>query len=224
MDRTTPPPVAVTLTAAAGMLHLAAARGHLDTSLLLVAAFVAVGLAQLVPVVTVGRWPAATREAILAVNLSAVGAWAVSRTVGLPLAGTGVEPAGTGDLITVLLQLVAVVAVLLPHPVVARAGLASFALVGSLAAVTVATPGMADGHGDHDDTAAHAPAARVEVARGSGSDGDGDTRFDDPGSAGAMKDLMTGAVRSSFVAGSGHGEAAPDHAGDGHRDDGHPHD
>lgn len=250
---TTPlPPVAVTLTVAAGVLHLAAARGHVGVSSLLVAAFVAVGLAQIAVVATARRWPAHTLEAIVAIDLAAVGAWAVSRTVGLPLVGT--EPVGAADLVVVALQLVAVVAVMLPWLTTARAGLASAAVVASLAAVAVAAPGIGHAHGpaggsDDGPTAAVAAGAVHVVQLGPG-DFAGETDLTDPVGATAMKELMTGAVSPVVVTSSGRVVGTPaDHApgidipdahtrgragagdgavaehvdGDGHGDDGHTH-
>lgn len=250
---TTPlPPAAVTLTVAAGVLHLAAARGHLGVSSLLVAAFVAVGLVQIATVATARRWPAATLEAIVAVDLAAVGAWAVSRTVGLPLVGA--EAVGAADLVVVALQLLAVVAVMLPWLTAARAGLASATVVASLVAVAVAAPGMGHAHAPSDGTGAGpsgslAPVAVVQLGPG---DFEGDTDLTDPVGATAMKELMTGAVSPIVVTSAGRvlgtpAEHAPgddlvvgpvrhdpaadgpvgghddEHTGDGHADDGHTH-
>lgn len=215
MDRPVLPPAAVTLTAAAGVLHVSAAVAHLDVSPLLALAFLVVAAAQLATVATARRWSAATTELLVFVNLAAVGAWAVSRTVGLPLVGTGVERAGTADVATVVLELAAVATVVLGARLVAAApGLASFAVVLSLAGVAIAAP--ATGHG-HDGDAAHegaphgGPDAIPVVQLGPG-DFEGDTDLGKRANAEAMKALMTGVVQPVVITSAGRllGAAADD--------------
>lgn len=208
VDRPSLPSAAVTLTAAAGVLHLSAAAGHLDVSLLLVAAFVAIGAAQLVPVATARRWPEVTTELVVFTNLAAVGAWAVSRTVGLPLVGTGVEAVGIADVATVALELAAVgVVVLGPRLVAASSKVASTAVIVGLAAVAVAAPATGHAHDDdHGHVAADAdhdtdPAVRV-VQLGPG-DFEGDTDLGEPANADTMKALMTGAVQPVIITSDG---------------------
>lgn len=238
------PPAAVTLTAAAGVLHVSAAAAHLDVSTLLSLAFLVVAVAQLATVATARRWPTATTELLVFANLAAVGAWAVSRTIGLPLVGTGVERIGTADVATVALELAAVATVVLGSRLAAAApGLASFAVVLSLAGVAIAAP--ATGHA-HDDDGAHEAADlggadAVPVVQLGPGDFDGDPDLGRTENAEAMRSLMTGAVRPVVVTSDGrlagtavddpHGsdladaiesrrrELAASSAGDGH---GHP--
>ncbi|MBW3618902.1 MAG: hypothetical protein KY461_01545 [Actinobacteria bacterium] len=240
------PPVAVILTAAAGVLHLVAARGHVGVSGLLVAAFVAVGIAQVAVVATARRWPAPTLEAIVAIDLAAVGAWAVSRTVGLPLVGT--EAVGAADLVVVALQLLAVLVAVLPYLAAARPALASGAVVASLVAVAVAAPGIGHAHGPSPVDGPSGRATSVAVVQLGPGDFAGDTDLTDPVAAMTMKELMTGAVSPVVLTSAGRvvgtpaehapgieivdvptpghgddGHADEGHADDGHADDGHPH-
>lgn len=211
MDRSTLPPAGVTLTAAAGVLHVAAAAAHADVSLLLAGAFLALAAVQLGIVATARRWPAATAEVLTFTDLAAIGAWVVSRTVGLPVVGTGVEPVELAGVATVALELTAVVAVVLgPRLAGASARLASLAVVASLGAVAVAAPATGHAHGeDHGEdhapagaSAAHAgrPAAVVQLGPG---DFDGDPDLTRPGSGEAMKALMTGAVQPVVITSDG---------------------
>lgn len=200
-----PPVAAFTLTAAAGVLHLVAARAHLGGSELIVAGFVAVGLVQVLLLGLVRSRPESATEWALAVNLASIGAWAVSRTVGLPAAigGEGVERIGLGDLTVVALQAVAVILLLLPDDLGRRLQQAggSFAVVAGLGAVALAAPSAAThDHGDH----AHGPVSTSQVATatpvgtvaGLGflgpSDRVGEDPFAETGSAARMKALMTG--------------------------------
>ncbi|MBW3659997.1 MAG: hypothetical protein KY457_15260 [Actinobacteria bacterium] len=208
MDRPSLPSAAVTLTAAAGVLHVSAAAAHLDGSLLLSLAFVALAVAQLATVATVRRWPGATAEVVVFANLAAVGAWAVSRTVGLPLVGTGVEPLGIAGLATVALELAAVAVVVLgPRLVAASSKLASAAVVASLAAVAVAAPATGHAHDDAHGHAAvdadHAAAEDVAVVQLGPGDFEGDTDLGEPANADTMKALMTGAVQPIVITSDG---------------------
>lgn len=241
MDRTSLPSAALTVTAAAGVLHAVAAFAHADVSLLLALAFLAVAAAQLGTVATARRWPAATAEVLVLTNLAAVGAWAVSRTIGLPLVGTGVEPVGIAGLATVVLELAAVAMVALgPRPTTTAPRLASFALVASLGAVAVAAPAV--GHA-HDDDHGHAgdESATTSVVQLGPGDFEGDTDLSRNGNAERMKSLMTGAVQPIIITSDGRllGEAThggddttladavaarrSEPAADGRDDDGHPH-
>lgn len=232
------PVTAITLTAAAGVLHVAAALAHRDVSLLLTVAFLAVAAIQLAGGLTAQRWPGATAELVTATNLAAVGAWAVSRTVGLPLVGTGVEPVGLGDVTTVVLQLAAVGSIVLGP----RLHLAPLALVAGLGAVALAAPTVGHAHDDaHPHAGDHGSAGTVDVAAvvqlGPG-DFEGDTDLTTPGNAEAMRSLMTGAVRPVVITSDGRllgagtsddgapltsDGASPHSAAPGGEDD-HPHD
>lgn len=208
MDRSPLPPAAVTLTAAAGVLHVSAAVAHLEVSLLLSLAFVALAAAQLATVATARRWPAVTAELVVFANLAAVGAWAVSRTVGLPLVGTGVEPVGIADTATVALELAAVAVVVLgPRLVAVSSRIASAAVVVGLAAVAVAAPATGhahdDGHAHAADDAGHAAAQGIAVVQLGPGDFEGDTDLGEPANAEAMKALMTGAVRPVVITSDG---------------------
>lgn len=217
MDRTQLAPAAVTMTAAAGVLHVAAALSHRDVSLLLAAAFLAVAAIQLAVVATARRWPDATLEVLVGTNLAAVGAWAVSRTVGLPLVAVGVEPVGLAGLVTVALQLAAVGLVLLaPRWQALSRRLASAAVVASLGAVAVAVPGI--GHA-HDDTHAHSPTddadGTVAVVRLGPGDFEGDTDLSRAANAERMRALMTGEVQPIVITSDGRLLGADSgHAGD----------
>lgn len=207
MDRTSLPSAAVTLTAAAGVLHGMAALAHADVSLLLTAAFVVVAAVQVGTVASARRWPAATAEVLVFVNLAAVGAWAVSRTIGLPLVGTGVEPVGIAGLATVVLQLVAVATVVLgPRLRAVVPQLASFALVASLGAVAVAAPAVGhahdDDHGHADEPAGQEPATTSVIQLGPG-DFEGDTDLSRSDNAARMKALMTGAAQPVIITSDG---------------------
>lgn len=96
-------PLVAFLTAGAGAIHLAAAVPHFDSSSLYGGLFVAAGWVQLLlAALLLVRPHAAVRWAAVGANLGAITAWAVSRTVGLPLAHP--EPVLLSDLLTVGLE------------------------------------------------------------------------------------------------------------------------
>lgn len=106
--------IAVVFSAAAGVVHIAAAGTHFAQATPLAWAFVTTGWLQLILAAALlthrGR---VARGSVATVNLAAVAAWAVSRSVGLPFAG-GVEPIALPDTIAVGLELCASAAVLQP--------------------------------------------------------------------------------------------------------------
>lgn len=200
-DRVTPSGAAATLTAAAGVIHLLAARSHAELSVLLAVSFVLVGTAQLATLLAARRWPERTDEAVVFLNLAAIGAWAVSRTIGLPLVGLGVEPVGIADVTTVALQVSAVGLLVVPTGVVAaiRGVVASLAVMASLGAVAVAAPSVGHAHGDdghggdgHGDHHGEAPSAAAVVQLGPGDFEGGDTDLSQSDVAAEMRALMTG--------------------------------
>lgn len=100
-------------TAGAGLIHLAATLEHRGSDAMLPIAFAAVAWAQLTVAYLVVR-ARPSRDLLLTsavVNAGAFGAWALSRTVGLPFGlHDGVpEPAARLDLVAVSLQAAAVV-------------------------------------------------------------------------------------------------------------------
>ena len=155
------------LSAGAGVIHLAMAPAH-NASTAEMVGFAAVGWAQIALGLVLAFRP--SRPALAAgggVALVALGAWAWSRTVGLPIgAHAGVpEPIGTADGICVALQLVFVAAALGVLAVPDGAGrrvpeLAS--AIGAVAVLGLATVGLAapgaHGHGDAE-LAGHSHAA-----------------------------------------------------------------
>lgn len=162
-------PATAVLTGAAGLIHAAAAVTHVGETVLLGLLFALTGWAQMITAV----WLAASHSraalwVMTATNVAALAGWAVSRTVGLPVLHPGVEPAGTADVLTVVLEALAVVAAVVllvrgrrsEHPArralpvgLATAGL--FALGASGAAVVAL--GSGGGHG-HDEEIAAAEA------------------------------------------------------------------
>ena len=135
---------------AAGMVHATAAGNHAGDDTLVrlfaltAAAQAAWGLIALMRPMRAVAW------AGVALNAVFVGAWLLSRTVGLPLVDSlrGVEPAGTQDVIAAALGATAVAAALLSvvQPV-RRATLETGWVIASVVAVTfVAVPAMAAEH------------------------------------------------------------------------------
>ena len=135
---------------AAGMVHATAAGNHAGDDTLVrlfaltAAAQAAWGLIALMRPMRTVAW------AGVALNAVFVGAWLLSRTVGLPLVDSlrGVEPAGTQDVIAAALGATAVAAAALSvvQPV-RRATLETGWVIASVVAVTfVAVPAMAAEH------------------------------------------------------------------------------
>ncbi|MBW3561702.1 MAG: hypothetical protein KY437_04315 [Actinobacteria bacterium] len=101
---------AAVFTAGAGVVHLAAAVPHFADSVLLGSGFVAVGWAQLAAAALLlrRRQDRTVRWSVVALNAVAVAAWALSRTVGLPVGHPGPEAVGLADALTVALEVLAV--------------------------------------------------------------------------------------------------------------------
>lgn len=100
-------PLAALLTAGAGATHLAAAVPHFASTPLYGTLFVAAGWIQvLLAAVLLTRGRVELAWAAVVVNATAVVAWAVSRTVGLPLAHP--EPVLLADAVTVALEVAAI--------------------------------------------------------------------------------------------------------------------
>lgn len=100
-------PLAALLTVGAGATHLAAAVPHFSGNAVYGTLFVGVGWAQvLLAAVLLVSARRGLAWAAVAVNVAAVGAWAISRTVGLPLAHA--EPVLLADTLTVVLETAAV--------------------------------------------------------------------------------------------------------------------
>jgi hypothetical protein len=170
--------VAAVASAAAGLVHAAAAGSHNEIAslarLFALAAALQLGWAALV-VIHPKRWLAG---AGMAVNASMVLAWAMSRTVGWPVIEAMSTPSSVGasDLVAVALAVVATVAagaawigVQLPRAVAAApvSALATVLLLGA------AVPAMAadDSH-DHGHGGDHAHHADGDHADGDHGDGD----------------------------------------------------
>lgn len=168
-------PAAAVLTGAAGLIHMAAAVTHVGEAVTLGLLFALAGWAQMVTAV----WHAAahSRAAMTAMsvtNVAALTGWALSRTTGLPVLHPGVEAAGTADVLTTALEVLAIGAVLvrvrgsrsdhtarraLPVGLVA-AGVLALGASGAAVAALGSTTGH--GHGEvsagADDGHAHADA------------------------------------------------------------------
>ncbi|MBW3620918.1 MAG: hypothetical protein KY461_11780 [Actinobacteria bacterium] len=195
---------------------MAAAVAHLDLSWVLSLAFLGVAAVQLSVVGTARRWPAVTAELLTFTNLAAVGAWAVSRTVGLPLVGLGVEPIAVAGVATVMLELAAIAVVTLgPRLAAASSTLGALAIVASLGTVAIATPVA-----DHADTGSHGhdeTETDVRATDGPGivqlgpGDFDGDTDLTKPDNVDRMEALMTGAVQPIVITSDGRLLGSPGH-------------
>lgn len=206
----------------AGGVHLAVAGPHLAESVALGIAFLVVGWVQVLLAAMVMRRPGPLLAgSLVAVHALALGAWAVSRTVGLPLVGGGVEPVGPSGLLTVALEVAAVGALALSG-VGARAGwrmpgsaaVAAVAVVLGTASAGVAYVGTGHGHGQRaDDSSAHGEATSVV-----GEDPVADVRTSprSPAASPGRRAHPTSTPEPST--------AAAEAAGDGHgADDGHTH-
>jgi hypothetical protein len=165
---------AACFSAAAGLVHAAAAGAHRGAGTV-PTLFAAVAIAQVAWAgAVVARPVAAVLVAGAVGNGAAVGAWVVSRTVGLPWPDelTGKEPVGTQDLTAALAGGAAVACALLALAFAGRAaGSVRRGLVPALAvaaAVVLAVPGMAAEH-EHDDPHEHDP--QVAAATAAGADG-----------------------------------------------------
>lgn len=183
--------LAAAATAAAGVLHVGAAVPHVADDLLMGVGFVIVGWLQLglagLLLTRASRRPVLL--GVVAVHLGSIGAWAMSRTVGLPFGHPGVDPVALPDALTVALELAAIglaawslrrpVSPRPQHAIVATGVAAMWMLAVAGSAVGVAqlgqAGGAADGHGhdegpvdDHDEPAvameSHDDAAPSESA------------------------------------------------------------
>ena len=103
---------AALLIAGAGAIHLAAAVPHLRESAVLGTAFVATGWAQLLlgALLTAERPGRGAVLSGIVLGVVAATAWALSRTVGLPILHPEVEQVGTAGIVTVTLELLSVAA------------------------------------------------------------------------------------------------------------------
>lgn len=154
---------AAAASAAAGVVHVAAAVPHFTDDPLLGAGFVVIGWLQLLAATLLfrGGRSRGLLLSVLGLQVAAIGGWAVSRTVGLPVGHPGPEPVGLPDALTVVFE-IAVVGLLAwrlrrpkaPRPArsVFVAGLvASWLVVISASALAVSDLAL-NGHG-------HAPEA-----------------------------------------------------------------
>lgn len=163
---------AAVLSLGAGVVHVAAMFSHLQESAALAVAFGVVAVLQL----ALGgrllvRRPPSRRllGAGALLQLAAVVAWGLSRTMGLPFGGEGVEAVMLPDVVAVVLQLGAVIVLALAalEPVAARPRIPKHALAVAVATATlamgvtsVAVAGLADGH--HTDGHADGHAADAD--------------------------------------------------------------
>lgn len=176
---------AACFSAAAGLVHAAAAGAH-EGAGSVPALFTAVAIAQVAWAGAVVARPDAPMLVAGAVgNGAAVGAWVVSRTVGLPWPDdlTGKERVGTQDLTAALAGGAAVVFALLALAFAGRAAgsVRRHGLVPALAiaaAVVLAVPGMAAEH-DHDDAHEHDPQVAAATAGADEHDHDAQDAHDD---------------------------------------------
>lgn len=173
--------LAAVLSGAAGIVHVAAAVPHFGDGFVAGLVFVLMGGAQLVVAGLLATGAARTTIARLGISLQviAIAAWAVSRTVGLPIGHAGPEQIGLPGTITVAFEVVAIgvlawrlVAANRPRwttrplAIVALAATALLAVGGTTAAI--ADLGGGHAHGDeggdeaaagsdhhHDDEASH---------------------------------------------------------------------
>lgn len=172
MDPVRPAPFVATLTAvAAGGVHLAVAAPHLEESVVLGVAFIVTAWLQiLLGALLWRRRSQRVRFALGAVQAAAIGAWAISSTVGLPVGHGGPEPLGIAGVVTVVLELSGIVALLVwMRPDRGRrlqVGAASLAvgLVVAGASVAVADGAQGHAHGDAHGLAGEKPTAPGPVA------------------------------------------------------------
>ncbi len=136
----------------AGLIHVAVVREHLAFSPVHGTFFIVVGTAQLlVALVILARDRVPFANLVIASQLGLIAFWAASRTTGVPIgpAAWTPEPVGTADLLSVALQLLAVVAVLAAvvpgrRRVRGRPGRWLLAIgAGALAVAALTTPALA---------------------------------------------------------------------------------
>lgn len=158
-------PSAAVLTGAAGLVHMAAAVTHVGETVLLGLMFAFVGWAQMLTALLLSAGRGRGALTVMSVtNLAALAGWVLSRTAGLPFLHPGVEAAGTADVLTAVLEVLALAAAVthvrgrrspgrarrtLPLGLVAAS---LFALAGS--GVAVAALGSEGGHGHGEEVTA----------------------------------------------------------------------
>ncbi|MCU1369073.1 MAG: hypothetical protein JWO77_267 [Ilumatobacteraceae bacterium] len=162
--------VVAACSAGAALIHIAMISVHRSTGWVDPVAFALVGGFQLAVAAILVADQASRRlyQLTITVNLAAVGAWVLSRTVGLPVGGHAgsVEEVGFVDLTCAGLEL-AVIAIsarlLLAGAQRVRLPAAAFAVVAALGVAAAASfsPGAAT-HGDHGGAAGHHGAASGE--------------------------------------------------------------
>lgn len=104
-------PAAAVLTGAAGLVHMAAAVTHMGEARLFGLAFALTGWMQMITAIWLSAGRSRAALAVMSVtNGAALVGWVMSRTVGLPVLHPGVEAAGTADVLTAGLEVLALVA------------------------------------------------------------------------------------------------------------------
>lgn len=191
---------AAVLSACAGVVHVAAALPHWADSRMLGLGFLAVGLAQLATAGLLLRRdpPRAILPAALTLHGVAVAAWAVSRTVGLPLGHPGPEPAALADLLSVGFELAAMGLVAwrlrdrrtfsARRPAAIGLVVVAAALATGGSAFAVADLGTGHGHGAGGSVSPVDPEVRQHPATVTGTSG----HHDEEGSAHATGGLPAG--------------------------------
>lgn len=141
---------AALVVAGSGIVHLAATPAHLEEASLLGIGFAVAGLTQLAAaILLVWRDSTLIRTGAATLQLAAIGAWALSRTVGLPLGTGGPESVGLADAVTVALESLSVLMLLLrPRWRLVLGATAAVAAVaaGSIAGTATAIAALDAGH------------------------------------------------------------------------------
>jgi hypothetical protein len=106
--------IAAVLSIGAGVIHISAAGDHSDIPVML-AGFMLVAVLQIgLGALLISRPPSRLLiAAAIAMTLSSIGLWVVSRTVGLPFEGGDAEPVGFKDGVTKLFEIASIPALLL---------------------------------------------------------------------------------------------------------------
>lgn len=234
-------PLIALLTAAAGVTHIAAAVPHFADATVFGLSFVGAGWVQLALAAALlvrPRRPVVAAAALI--NVLALAAWALSRTVGLPLGHSGVEPVALADAITVGLELAAVgliaarwagSRIMLGRTAGAIGVLGIAVIVATGASATAIAALGTSGHG-HGGTESQEESARLgsggpqpPESGGAGAlapdrshqHADGTWHLHQPGDAHEHPD------RTVHVHTEQNGPAAPDDPGSSGHDDGHDH-
>lgn len=193
------PAGAAVLSACAGIIHVVAAVPHSADGWMLGLGFLVIGLAQLVIAGLLLRRDRhrVVLPAALALHGLAVAAWAVSRTVGLPVGHPGPEPVALADLLTVGFELAAMGLVawrlrdrrtfFLRRPAAIGLLVVAAALATGGSAFAVAELGTGHSHGGAAVAETHAdPAARQHPVAETAA------RYDDKSSTHPAGDLPAG--------------------------------